>query len=219
MASAYDAFIEHELFLERTLEFTDEEKQEIEKSLQVLRDKDAEYKWYGLSKEFRRMIIRGMWPRKHRTRDITNLVVDLYDWRKKNDMENALTRKYSKHDLYHSSWPSYVSGEDKYGHWIQLEKIKEINVKCLDLITMDELFQLRTQHLEAQMEIKRRVSKRLGTRVARSIYIVDLKDMSIAKQFTPKVKTILQPLFQISGDMYPDSLWSLYVTNVRPYSF
>ena len=68
------------------------------------------------------------------------------------------------------------------------------------------------------MRQKRFVSSKHNFRVSKHVYILDLSQFSMTKYFGKRVRNMLQPIFKIGGDMYPDSLWSLWLINA-PFAF
>mmetsp|Transcript_2875 Transcript_2875/g.3283 ORF Transcript_2875/g.3283 Transcript_2875/m.3283 type:complete len:673 (+) Transcript_2875:130-2148(+) len=216
--SAWEKWVEQELRYERALDFLDDEIPIVEGVLENLKATGEENCWHSLTKEFQRMILRGLRFRKHKVRDMSKITRDIYKFRLDNKMDNSLNELWSNHNVYWTAWPSYVAGQDMYGHWVNYETVGEMSVKTLDLVSTEECVMMRCQYYEAQMEMKRRVSRSLGMRTNKFVYIFDLKELSFSKHFTKKVQRTIQPLLEICGDMYPDVLWNMYVIN-SPVTF
>mmetsp|Transcript_22793 Transcript_22793/g.29088 ORF Transcript_22793/g.29088 Transcript_22793/m.29088 type:complete len:686 (-) Transcript_22793:86-2143(-) len=216
--SAWDKWVAEELKYERALDFLPDEEKMVEGILENLKATGEENKWDGLTKEYKLMLLRGLRFRKHPVRDMSKLVRDIVKFRLDNNMDKSLSELWSNHNVYWSAWPSYVAGQDKYGHWINYESVGEMSVKTLDLISSEECVMMRCQYYEAQMEMKRRISKNMGMRTNKFVYIFDLKDLSFGKHFTLKVQKTIQPLLEVCGDMYPDVLWNMFIIN-SPVTF
>lgn len=216
--SVLGEFMQKELELERLLDFTEVEQKQIVQVKAKLKETNEEFMWDTLTLEQQRMLMRGLRHRKHCVRDVSDLTKQIYEFRKKNDMDKSLNKLWTNHEVFWSGWPSYVAGQDIYGHWVNYESVGEMQVKTLDLIDQDECVLMRCQYYEAQCEMKRRICRNQGFRTNKFVYILDLKELQFTKHFTPKVKNVLQPLLQVCGDMYPDILWSMYIIN-SPYTF
>ena len=210
--------MEQELWKERTLMLTAKEIEVVDEVLERLTKINKVHCWYDLPVEIHRMIIRGYFDRKHKVRDTAAAVQKIHEFRKNYDIENIFKTRLDSHDLYHEAWPSYVAGEDEWGHWIVFEKVGDWNLDLLDQIEFKKLLQYRAQHLEALMEIKRRVSLRMGCRVSRYIQILDLQGLSYNKHMSAKRRSFIKPIFGLQGDIYPETLWKMFCINVH-YSF
>eukprot|EP00924_Labyrinthula_sp_SR-Ha-C_P014617 snap_masked-scaffold_34-processed-gene-3.29-mRNA-1 protein AED:1.00 eAED:1.00 QI:0/-1/0/0/-1/1/1/0/713 len=169
--------------------------------------------WDGLPFEHQRMILRGLVGLKGRKRvtETAKFAKKRYDWLQQNP--DLLSSVLPNHDAFHQGWPSYVAGQDSYGHWVNYEPVNEFEVNNLDKMSVAECILQRCQYYEAQSEMKRRISARLGKRVTKNVYILDLKGLSLRKHFVPKVKKIIPPLLDECGGLYPDVLWSMYIIN------
>ncbi|GBG26487.1 Phosphatidylinositol/phosphatidylcholine transfer protein SFH12 [Hondaea fermentalgiana] len=202
----------------RTLPASAEELDCIDQLKASLREEGRAECWDELPHDDRLNLIRGYWDRAKRVRDMTDAAIEIYDWRKTENIDNILHSRMPLHDEYHDCWPSYIGGEDKYGHWIVLDRVEELEVSALSKYDEATVLQYRAQSLEALVAIRHEISHRLGYRIAQYIYVMDLNGLSIKKHFTAKVRAILQPIFKVSGDFYPDSLWNLFIVNA-PMSF
>lgn len=218
MASAWQKYVEFTLHKERTIIFNSEEESCIGQVKTELRKRGRPECWDHLKHEQQLNIVRGYWDRPQRVKDITDIVVEIYDWRKAEHVDDLLNTILPLHDEYHQCWPTHICGEDKYGHWVVMDRVEELEVSALSKYDEDLVLRYRAQALEALNAIKDEISSRLGYRVCQYVYIMDLKGLSIKKHFTAKVRGILQPIFKISGDYYPDSLWNLFIINA-PMSF
>jgi len=216
--SAQAKYFEHALKKERSLIFDEEELEIVDQVKEALRKQGRLECWDKLSVDNRLNLIRGYWDRSHKVRDMTQAAIDIFDWRKENDLDNILQSRMPLHEEYHSCWPSYIAGEDKWGHWVVFDRVEELEVGALSKYDNDTVLRYRAQCLEALVRIREEITYRLGHRVNAYIYMIDLHGLSLKKHFTSKVRAILQPLFRISGDFYPDSLWNLFILNA-PMSF
>jgi len=204
---------------ERDILWNEEEEATIDelKSYLTKKHKSTKY-WEDMDHELQLMLIRGYWNRSHKVRDMSKTAVDMHSWRRDNGIDNILENKMELHDIYHSAWPSYIAGEDELGHFIMFDRVEEMEVKALSKYDQETVLLYRAQCLEAIEMMKLATRARLGYRVNCYIYVLDLHGLSMNKHFTGKVRALLQPLFAMSGDMYPDSLWNMFLINA-PYSF
>eukprot|EP00924_Labyrinthula_sp_SR-Ha-C_P006125 snap_masked-scaffold_54-processed-gene-0.24-mRNA-1 protein AED:1.00 eAED:1.00 QI:0/-1/0/0/-1/1/1/0/703 len=215
---SWEEYVSTQLASEQSLDFSDDEISVIKQIIKSLEASQDLSSWTELGTEFHRMFLRGYWDRKDVVGDVCSSIIETSKFRRKFNVKKIFAQRFDKHDLYHTAYPSYIAGEDIYGHWISYESVREIDTSALQHFTTDELLQYRTQHLEAQMEIKRKISMRIGKRVCRYIFILNLDGLSYTTHFGPTVRKLLQPLFTLSGDRYPESLWTLWCINT-PRSF
>ena len=95
--------------------------------------------------------------------------------------DTILERSLEKEDIFYESWPSYVFGEDAYGHVINAEKIADINPDTLQqYFNADTIVEHRTKHMEKLQRAKQRISSRKGYRVYKHIYILDLNGLKMS---------------------------------------
>lgn len=210
---AWKKYVEREFPKEDNLVFSDIQLKHINGVIERLTETDQAYMWHALGTEYHRMFSTGYAERKDVVGDIVESVIETYKFRQEYNVKDLFKSRLPNHDVYHSSWPSYLAGEDNFGHFISFEKITDMATSSLEKIDKKDLFRFRTQHIEALMRIKEATCSKLNRRVCRYIFIFDLKGFSVTKHLTPKVKSILGPLFALSGDRYPESLWGIYLVN------
>ncbi len=203
--------------LEQTYEFSQDE----EAFAQRLRDETKDDKdggWDAMPRNHQLMVLRGYAEKKDRFLLSIQGIRHINDWRKRFECD-VLTKKLLPGDeTYYDSWQSYLGGLDEHGHPLVFERIEELNIERLLDIEEVQFFKYRTQHLEIVQQIMHDLSQKRGYRVSKYIYVLDLKGLSPSKHFTQRVKNILLPIFKVSGETYPDCLWSLWLIN-SPWSF
>lgn len=169
--------------------------------------------WDRLPRELQLMVMRGYADRKDRVGDSYDTARDIVKWRAENNVDALLDRRFDDQKKYYASWPSYISGTDDNGHLVNFERVEDINTTALQSISEADVLLMRAQHIEAINVLKHRASLAAGHRICKYIYVMDLKGLVIRKHFTSKVREVLKPIFQLSGDFYPDSLWSMFLVN------
>uniref|UniRef100_K3WSE6 CRAL-TRIO domain-containing protein n=1 Tax=Globisporangium ultimum (strain ATCC 200006 / CBS 805.95 / DAOM BR144) TaxID=431595 RepID=K3WSE6_GLOUD len=143
----------------------------------------------------------------------------ILDWRAAHDAETILTRELDNSKIYFDCWPGQIYGEDKEGHLITVDRIKEINIDAFqkNFSHIDQLLPHRVQYMERIQWEKAAVSKRLGARVYKHICIVDLKGLGM-KHVSRSIINYLKPIFDIGQMYYPETLHRLYLINA-PFVF
>lgn len=115
--------------------------------------------------------------------------------------------KLDRHAEFFSYWPSHLYGEDTYGHLINFERIRDIKADCIHkLFDIESMLQHRAQLTEriqaeyvlacittsyADCSRKFAVSKRLGRRIYKHIYILDLESLGM-QHFTKAVLSFMK---------------------------
>lgn len=217
-SAGWQKYVEKERKKEEALDFSEAELGVIQQVITKLNETNEGFKWHALGTEYHRMFVRGYWERKDVIGDIAESTVQTYGFREEYNVASMFKSRLPNHDMYHSSWPSYIAGEDSFGHWVSFERISQLKVSMIENLDKNDLFRYRTQHLEALMRIKEAISNKQQKRVCRYIFIMDLKGLSFSKHMTAKVRNLLQPLFAISGDRYPETLWTMFLVNT-PMTF
>lgn len=207
-------YVTAELPVERMSNFTSEEKE-----FAVMVNKETQGRFSQLPFDLQLMVVRGYADKKEKrvqmSLDAANYI---YEWRAETKSDDCLKKIDPKSLPYHNAWPTRYAGEDRYGHIITYDKVEEMDVDDLCAIDDHDILHYRTQQCEAIRLLKHRIEMRRGHRVAKHVYIMDLKALSLSKHFTRRVKNMMAPIFKVNGDAYPDSLWSLWLINT-PLAF
>lgn len=212
-SKSWKKYVDKEFVKEEQIDFSEDELGYIKEVITKLDETDEAYKWHSLGTEYHRMFVRGYATRKNVVADIVESVLETFTFIEEYNVKELLQSRLPNHDVYHSAWPSYIAGEDNFGHFVNFEKLTDMSVPALEKFEKKDLFRFRIQHIEAIMRLKEQTCLKLNRRICRYIFILDLKGFSVTKHLTPRVKSLLAPVFAISGDRYPESLWSMYLVN------
>jgi hypothetical protein len=211
---AWIKYVMEELSMERLADMTAEER-EYAKEI----DANTEDKFSKLPHDLQLMVLRGFADKKDKRMQVTIEGVNyIAQWRAETRSDELLTFIDPKSIPYFKGWPTKIGGEDMYGHIIVYDRIETMDIESLCQIDDKDILHYRTQQCETIRYLKQRNEAKLGHRVAKNVYIMDLGALSLRKHFTGKVKSMLQPIFRVNGDAYPDSLWSLWLINT-PLAF
>ncbi|KDO28771.1 hypothetical protein SPRG_19985 [Saprolegnia parasitica CBS 223.65] len=140
------------------------------------------------------------------------------EWRKQVKADELLETKLEQADVFAQSWPSMISGEDYYGHIINYDRLKDIQLDaCLSHFNLEQVLLHRAKHMERLRAEMAAVSKRAGRRIYRHICIFDLSGIGL-KHMAPSVINFLKPIFDLGQVYYPESLFRMYLVNA-PFVF
>ncbi|KAH9251130.1 hypothetical protein BASA81_011029 [Batrachochytrium salamandrivorans] len=190
------------------------EEQEFSAQLRIKSQGD----WDLLPKDLQLMILRGYADKKDRMKDSLDGLKYIIDWRKHTKCDTILTTATPEHQSFFNAWGTVYAGEDKYGHLIIADRVEAIDLHALFLLEDDFILEMRTKQMEVLRRLKRNIEQRRGVRVCKHIYILDLSGLNVRKHFAPRVKNLLQSIFKVGGDAYPDSMWQMWLINT-PFVF
>jgi len=175
--------------------------------------------WNGLPKEIRLNIMRGYAHEKERLNVTCTNARNIYAWRTAHRVDqDALTLgPMPGSELYHACWPTRVAGIDVYGHPILYDRISSMDVFKLISMDVNDVYKYRTQALESLMYLKSEISAKIGNRVCKHVYVLDLAGIEL-KHFSSAVQNKLRPVMKMSSDMFPETLWTVWLINA-PTSF
>lgn len=190
------------------------EEQEFSAQLRVKSQGD----WDLLPQDLQLMLLRGYADKKDRMKDSLEGLKYIIDWRRHTKCDTILTTATPEHHSFFNAWGTVYAGEDKYGHLIIADRVETIDLHTLFLLEDDFILEMRTKQMEVLRRLKRNIEQRRGVRVCKHIYILDLSGLNVRKHFTPRVKNLLQSIFKVGGDAYPDSMWQMWLINT-PFVF
>ncbi|OQR82948.1 hypothetical protein ACHHYP_15282 [Achlya hypogyna] len=140
------------------------------------------------------------------------------EWRKQMQADELINMNLDKAELFSQCWPSMLAGEDYYGHIINYDRLKDIQLESfLANFTLDQVLLHRAKHMERLRAEMTAVSKRVGRRIYRHICIFDLSGIGL-KHMAPSVINFLKPIFDLGQVYYPESLFRMYLVNA-PFVF
>lgn len=212
-SSAWIAYVDANLPLER-LEVESPEERVFSAQLRINSNGD----WDLLSKDIQLMLLRGYADKKDRMKDSLEAVRYIIHWRAHTKCDTILQTATPEHESFFKAWGTVYAGEDKYGHIIIADRVETIDLSALFLLDDEFILETRTKQMEVLRRLKLNIEKRRGHRVCKHVYILDLAGLNIRKHFTPRVKNLLQSIFKVGGDAYPDSMWQMWLINT-PFVF
>jgi len=194
-------------------------KEEVAVEEAVVRTIGAET-WTSLSLEMRLNIMRGNAHEKERLKVTCESARNIAAWRAKYKVDPGMLRvgPLPGSEVYFGGWPTRVAGIDSFGHPILYDRFSTMDIQKLLSIEEDDLFKFRTQALESLMYLKQEVSAKIGARVSKHVYILDLAGLDATKHFTSTIQKKIRPVMKMSADMYPETLWTVWLINA-PASF
>ena len=213
--SAWTNYVKVFLPAERAADFTKEESIFEATVIKVV----GEEVWKALPMEIRLNVIRGNAHEKERLKVTSESAKKIYEWRLKHNVDKeALTAgPLPGSEVYYACWPSRVAGLDVYGHPILYDRYSTMDFQ--KLCTMDEgdVYHFRTQALESLMYLKAEVSAKLGLRVCKHVYVLDLAGLE-SSFFSSTIQKKMRAVMKMSADMFPETLWTVWLVNA-PTSF
>jgi hypothetical protein len=176
--------------------------------------------WNSLNKDLRINIMRGNAHEKERLKVTCESAKNISAWRAKLNVDADFLRlgPLPGSEVYFTGWPTRVAGLDAYGHPILYDRFSLFDVS--KFLSMDEsdFFRFRTQALESLVYLKQEISAKVGARVSKHVYILDLAGLDATKHFTSAMQKKVRPVMKMSADMYPETLWTVWLINA-PASF
>ncbi len=87
--------------------------------------------------------------KKHRMQRTLAEARRIIDWRAQNKVDDMLTTDLERSALFNQCWPSQIYGEDYYGHIIQYDRLRDINLDLLlASFTIEQMLIHRAKHME-----------------------------------------------------------------------
>ena len=139
------------------------------------------------------------------------------DWRDTVGYDDFLKKRREDADLFHRLWPEQVYGKDKFGHIILGMRVGDIDTDGLCDMEEEKMLQLQGQKMTAITQHKIDMSEASGVQRYKHTAIVDLKGTGMSL-LGGKKRGIIQRVFGVGADYYPESVWRIYVVNT-PFVF
>jgi len=210
-AANWVKFVNTFLPLERATEFSKEERM-VEQA--VIKGIGADV-WLAIPKDIRINIMRGNAHEKERLKVTSESAKAIAAWRAKHKVDSeALTLgPYPGSETYYKCWPTRVAGCDVFGHPILYDRFSMMDLSKLVVLDEGDVYKFRTQALEALMFLKDEISQKVGGRVSKHVYVLDLAGLDTSKHFTSTVQKKMRPVMKMSADMFPETLWTVWIIN------
>jgi len=157
--------------------------------------------WDRLPFDIKLMVMRGYADKGNKRMELSVEGVNyIAEWREKTQSDELLKSIEPNALNFFKYWPTRFGGEDKLGHLVVYDRVEEIDVHALASVPEADFFRYRTQQLEVVRHEKKQIELRIGQRVCKHVYIMDLKGLTLQKHFSRQVKNLLQPIFKVAGD-------------------
>jgi hypothetical protein len=200
--------------LERAVHlFPDEEK-----VLQVVL-KHAPAEWGALPLDMQLNILRAYVHEADRLKVTVSQTREIAKFRAAHHLASFVSNpaELAGRGAYDQAWPTRVAGEDQLGHVVMYDRVTWLKPEKMHGVELNQIVKCRAQDFEALFVLKAEISARRGHRVGKHVYILDLAGLEL-KHFTSSVKSTLQPVMAMCSNMFPETLWSLWLINA-PASF
>eukprot|EP00045_Choanoeca_perplexa_P022633 m.10113 g.10113 ORF g.10113 m.10113 type:complete len:320 (-) comp9583_c0_seq1:645-1604(-) len=157
-------------------------------------------------------VVRGYSTYEPRKEETVKAFVDINEWRKKVDYYHYFDQHLDKDELFYKYWDEEVYGEDQYGHPLVTIRVKDIDVQAIADMDHEEMLRLQGQKQALYCRYKAKVSERIGVQRYKYSVIIDLKGTGL-NLLGGKRKAVLQQVFSVGADYFPESIWKIYTIN------
>jgi hypothetical protein len=162
--------------------------------------------------------VRGYSYEKEWVARVHEMVVKALDWRAQHNIDTICQRKLEKRDEFKKTWITMVTGEDKVGRLITVDRLGSIEPSSLlEKFTVEELQLHHAQNQEYICKMKKRANAKHGLRLYKTVSILDLGGIGMghsSSKFTNPARSVMD----IDQWFYPESLQKMYVVNT-PWVF
>ena len=160
-------------------------------------------------------ILRFCRARKFDLGRTKNMIQNHVDWLVKNNVDNMGSMDMSKYGVLKANTCVGYCNTDKYGRPVYIERLKFLDVdKIFSQYSDQELIEYYAQSYERQTGfIYPECSRVAGSRIDKTVTIMDLENVSIMSLLTGKVKAFLKLTIGITQDNYPETLGQMFVIN------
>eukprot|EP00049_Salpingoeca_infusionum_P014971 m.287009 g.287009 ORF g.287009 m.287009 type:complete len:331 (-) comp15786_c2_seq1:1396-2388(-) len=205
--------VDQKLAVEECSPLNEEEMPYLDACKQVLTPEQAE----RMSMVDYITIIRGYQTYEPRLEETQKACKMIADWRDKVGYYNYLSERLEGDEKFFHMWEETIYGRDDYGHPIVCVHISDVDVDGLDAIPVDHLLRLQGQKQTAYLQLKHEISEEIGQQRYKYILIVDMKGVGLSI-VGGKKRNILQKIFSVGADNFPESIWKIFVINT-PFMF
>jgi len=214
--AAWTKYVSTFLPLERAIEFSKEEMEIVNGIVKGI----GSVLWEKLPRDIQINIIRGNCHEKERLKASANSAKLIAEWRAKYnvDAEMLSVGPLPGSDEFFTGWPTKIAGSDEFGHPVMYDRFLSCSIPKLLSMGEGDLFKYRTQGLEAVMYAKQELTQKIGARVSKHVYLLDMAGFDPTKHFSSAIQKKIQPLMKMASDIYPETLWTVWVINA-PASF
>lgn len=157
-------------------------------------------------------LVRGYWNYDRRTKTVTSVAETVAEMRKRYDCEDVLRRRLS-FDFHHDVWPSWILGQDVYGHPVVLERFSALDWHRAMKFSVHDLVRLRIQALQALQAECARISRHRSSRVYKTLFVVDVGGASTWTLMSSKVVEFAKIYAKVLEQMFADAVWMNVIVN------
>ncbi|EDQ84455.1 uncharacterized protein MONBRDRAFT_34692 [Monosiga brevicollis MX1] len=161
--------------------------------------------------------VRGYASYEPRKEETVKAFKSILDWRDKVNYYEYMTKRIDGDADFYQKWPEYIYGHDKYGHPLVSLHVEKISTDALAAMDSDHMLRLQGQKQAFYSAYKKQLSDKLGEQRYKYSLIVDLKGSGMNILYGQK-KAVIQKVFSVGADFFPESLWKIYVINA-PFVF
>jgi len=166
------------------------------------------------------MHVIGYRNEKHRAKTTWEKLKYVMETRKKEKYDTLPDQKWPyefPEEEILKIWPMFIYGRDPMGHPIMYDKAGCLDLKKVQehLVANDEqkemLRYFYKRFLERLNRVKQQISKDKGSLIYKQCCVMDMKELGIMQ--LNQVKKIVGEIISIAQEMYPESLYRMYLIN------
>lgn len=158
-------------------------------------------------------ITRGYRTYKPRIEETAKAMTKIAEWRRNGNIDDIKELKIPGADEFNACWPTRFYGRDKFGHTLIAEKLEDLHLGRINKeYEQEQVSHFRVQQLEYIAHLKNVSSKEMGKTVYKHVHIMDLAGLKMS-HFSGESRALVQKVLGVANEHYPESLFSLYVTN------
>ena len=159
-------------------------------------------------------LVRGYWT--YELSDLVSVMEEVAAWRCNWSCDLYLRKPlpFLRGDFHRVAWPTWVTGRDKYGHLVVLERFETMQWDLVLEYSVEELLRCRIQALDALQREAARISALPGhPRVYKLVFIIDVAGATFSTFMNAKVMDFAKQYAKLTEKMYADAAWTNLVVN------
>lgn len=156
--------------------------------------------------------IRGYATYEPRKEETVKAFKAINEWREKVDYYNFFKARLPLDEEFYTYWEEKIYGEDQYGHPIVMISVKDIDVQKISEMDVEHMLRLQGQKQALYCKYKEKLTEKLGVQRYKYSVIIDLKGTGM-NLLGGKRKQVLQKVFSVGADFFPESIWKIYTVN------
>jgi len=157
-------------------------------------------------------IVRGYQTYDPRLEETIKAFESIAEWRVRYDFQNILSQMFPEAEKFHEMWKETVYGHDKYGHVLISFKFQDVDTNAVSEIDEDTLNKVCGQKYATYAWHKLRTARTLGNQRYKHSFIIDMAGAGMGV-LSGKRRNTIKKLMDIGSDMFPESVWKLYIIN------